>query len=61
MQIKRNVFNMKKGALITMEGIEGSGKSTQVNILAVRLKKIGLKVIVVREPGTTKLGEEIRH
>ena len=47
-------------AFITFEGGEGSGKSTQVARLARRLKTSGLPVLVVREPGGTRVGEGVR-
>ena len=52
---------MAKGLFITFEGTEGCGKSTQVGILADKLRALGHRVRTLREPGGTPIGEEIRH
>jgi len=49
------------GLFITFEGTEGSGKSTQIDILAQRLHELGYVVRKFREPGGTPIGEEVRH
>ena len=45
---------------ISFEGIEGSGKSTQIDLLESHLKELGHNVAKLREPGTTSMGEKIR-
>jgi len=48
------------GSLITLEGGEGAGKSTALDIVRERLEKRGIDVVVTREPGGTVLGEAVR-
>jgi dTMP kinase len=49
------------GKLISFEGSEGSGKSTQIAQLAAHLDSLGYDVVTVREPGGTEIGEQIRN
>ncbi len=49
------------GKLISFEGSEGSGKSTQIVRLASHLQQVGRDVVSVREPGGTEIGEQIRN
>jgi len=48
------------GRFISLEGVDGSGKSTQASMLADALRERGHDVVAVREPGGTALGEDIR-
>ncbi len=48
------------GRFITFEGIEGTGKTTQLERLARRLRRAGADVVTTREPGGTELGRELR-
>lgn len=50
----------RKGIFITLEGPDGSGKSTQAAGLAGHLKTLGFPVLATREPGGTPIGDEIR-
>lgn len=52
---------MSRGLFITFEGSEGCGKSTQIGILRERLEGAGQGVLLVREPGGTGVGEELRQ
>ncbi len=50
----------QKGTFITLEGIEGAGKSTHIRYIHELLSQAGKKVLTTREPGGTDLGERIR-
>lgn len=52
---------MTKGLFISVEGIDGAGKSTHVNFISEYLQGKGKKVVITREPGGTQLGEQIRN
>ena len=52
---------MTQGRFISIEGGEGAGKSTQIALLAERLKALGLSVDLTREPGGTEGAEAIRQ
>ena len=52
---------MIRGHFIALEGIEGSGKSTQIRRLGERLKELGHDPVVVREPGGTPFAEQVRN
>jgi len=50
----------RRGLLVTLEGPEGSGKSTLVRALAERLRAAGVEPLLLREPGGTRVGERVR-
>jgi dTMP kinase len=50
-----------RGRFITLEGIDGAGKSTQIDVIADRLRAHGADLVVTREPGGTALGESLRN
>jgi len=51
---------MKANRFITFEGVDGCGKSTQLNLAQAWLEECGMQVLATREPGDTPLGAEIR-
>jgi len=52
---------LAKGRLITLEGIEGAGKSSHMQFIAEKLQQAGKDVLLTREPGGTTIGEGIRE
>jgi dTMP kinase len=52
---------MQRGVLITLEGLDGSGKTTQIKRLAAWLGKRGLEAVTLRQPGGTATGDRIRE
>jgi dTMP kinase len=51
----------ERGRFITVEGIDGAGKSTQIDAVAAALRARGLHLVLTREPGGTSLGEALRE
>ena len=52
---------MKRGFFVTFEGCEGSGKSTQLKLLAQKLDEAGVDYMMTREPGGSRIAERIRE
>ena len=52
---------LAEGRLITLEGIEGAGKSSHMQFIAEKLQQAGKEILLTREPGGTELGEGIRE
>lgn len=50
-----------QGLFITFEGGDGSGKTTQLHLAAIALREMGYQVVETREPGGTKLAEQVRE
>ena len=50
----------RRGLFLTFEGLDGCGKTTQMRLLAARLREEGEEVVELAEPGTTEIGEKIR-
>ncbi|MGI8469128.1 MAG: dTMP kinase [Pyrinomonadaceae bacterium] len=60
---EKNLFRNKilRGKFITFEGIDGSGKSTQLRLVATDLRFRGLNILTTQEPGGTPLGRKLRE
>jgi len=52
---------MNRGRFITIEGVEGTGKSTNLVLMETLIKERGFEVLVTREPGGTTIGERVRE
>lgn len=52
---------VKRGLFLSLEGVDGAGKSTHIPFIMQELQQQGVKVVVTREPGGTELGESLRE
>jgi dTMP kinase len=59
--IQYPTVGLKKGYLISFEGVDGAGKTTQVDLLAKALQQLGFHVHQFRSPGSSSLGESLRE
>ena len=60
--IRAGVYHRRRmGTLIALEGIDGSGKSTQAHLLRDRLQELGVSAVVFREPGDSEFGDRLRQ
>jgi len=59
-EIAARAADMERGKFISVEGIEGVGKSTNIRVLVERIEAAGHRVLTTREPGGTPLAEDIR-
>ena len=50
-----------RGKFVTVEGVDGAGKTTNIEFIYQLLEQAGLEVLLTREPGGTKLGEDLRN
>lgn len=59
--MNEQTISVKRGRFITVEGVEGVGKSTNIGFIKQRLEAEGITVVLTREPGGTPLAESIRE
>ncbi len=58
---KENNMPQERGRFITVEGIDGAGKSTQLKVIAEAIRSRGIELVMTREPGGTPTAEKIRE
>ena len=59
--IQDKASRIDKGLFITFEGVEGAGKTTNIEYIAAKIISAGHEILLTREPGGTELGEAIRE